>query len=78
MILTTLLNAMRPTHRLRSIHERLGTHVEVQVVARTRAHAEHAAGAALTEIDRLSRVFNRFDPTSELCRWQAQGARTFR
>lgn len=73
VILTTLLNAMRPTHRLRSIHERLGTHVEVQVVARTRAHAEHAAGAALTEIDRLSRVFNRFDPTSELCRWQAQG-----
>ncbi|WP_446717651.1 FAD:protein FMN transferase [Deinococcus sp. UR1] len=73
MILTTLLNAVRPTHRLHSTDERLlGTEVEVQVVARTRAHAEHAEHAALTEIGRLNRVFDPSDPGSELRRWQAQ------
>ncbi|GAA0517711.1 FAD:protein FMN transferase [Deinococcus depolymerans] len=72
--LKTLLNAARPTYRLSSTYERmLGTEVELQVVARTRAHAEHAEDAALSEIERLTRVFNRFDPTSELSRWQQRG-----
>lgn len=67
--------APRPAapYRLHSTYERLlGTEVEVQVVARTAAQAEAAEQAALTEIDRLTRIFNRFDPGSELCRWQAR------
>ncbi|GGB50041.1 FAD:protein FMN transferase [Deinococcus soli (ex Cha et al. 2016)] len=73
MIPTILRHVLRPPHRLRSTYERLlGTEVEVQVVARTAAQAEAAEQAALTEIDRLTRIFNRFDPGSELCRWQAR------
>ncbi|MDR6216814.1 FAD:protein FMN transferase [Deinococcus soli (ex Cha et al. 2016)] len=73
MIPTILRHVLRPPHRLHSTYERLlGTEVEVQVVARTAAQAEAAEQAALTEIDRLTRIFNRFDPGSELCRWQAR------
>ncbi|AKH16366.1 FAD:protein FMN transferase [Deinococcus soli (ex Cha et al. 2016)] len=73
MIPTILRHVLRPPHRLHSTYERLlGTEVEVQVVARTAAQAEAAEQAALAEIDRLTRIFNRFDPGSELCRWQAR------
>lgn len=68
--LATLLSALRPPHRLRSVYERLlGTEMEVQVVAQTRHQAEAAESAALDELERLSAVFNRFDPESELSRW---------
>ncbi|WP_217609690.1 FAD:protein FMN transferase [Deinococcus sp. GbtcB9] len=73
VIPTILRHVLRPPHRLHSTYERLlGTEVEVQVVARTAAQAEAAEQAALTEIDRLTRIFNRFDPGSELRRWQAR------
>ncbi|UBV41881.1 FAD:protein FMN transferase [Deinococcus taeanensis] len=73
MTLTTLLNVMRAPHRLHSTYEHLlGTEVEVQIVAGTRAQAEQAEHAALSEIDRLTLVLNRFDPGSELRRWQAR------
>lgn len=68
--LSRLVNALRPPYRLQSVYERLlGTEVEVQVIADTRAHAEAAEAAALNELSRLSQVFNRFDPNSELRRW---------
>ncbi|MFC6667930.1 hypothetical protein ACFP9V_22880 [Deinococcus radiopugnans] len=55
------------------MYERLlGTEVEIQVVARTRRQAEAAERAALDELERLSAVFNRFDPGSELSRWLAR------
>lgn len=73
MIRTVLRRALRRPYRLHTTYERLlGTEVEVQVVARTAEQATQAEHAALTEIDRLTRVFNRFDPHSELRRWQAR------
>lgn len=47
----------------------LGTSLEVQVLACSRADGHRAVLAALDEIDRLERVFSRFDPESELNRW---------
>ncbi|MBB5375215.1 thiamine biosynthesis lipoprotein [Deinococcus metalli] len=71
--LTGLLRGLRPPALVRSVYEHLlGTEVEVQVVADTRALGEAAEGAALDEIRRLTAVFNRFDPDSELRRWLAQ------
>ncbi|WP_226342358.1 FAD:protein FMN transferase [Deinococcus sp. AJ005] len=69
-MLRSLTSLIRPAYRLHNVYERLlGTEVELQVVARTRQQAEAAECAALDELDRLSAVFNRFDPGSELSRW---------
>lgn len=68
-----LARRLGPPSRLRSVYERvLGTELEVQVVADTRARAEEAERAALDEIDRLTLILNRFDPASELRRWQTR------
>nr|WP_240741582.1 FAD:protein FMN transferase [Deinococcus sp. KSM4-11] len=68
--LPRLLRALRPAYRVRSVYERvLGTEVEVQVVADSQAQAEAAEQATLLEIGRLTGIFNRFDPASELRRW---------
>lgn len=76
--LTQLARRLRPAHRLHHVYERvLGTELEVQIVADTRLQAEGAERAALTEIDRLTAILNRFDHDSELRRWQANpGVRT--
>ncbi|WP_188903218.1 FAD:protein FMN transferase [Deinococcus aerophilus] len=69
-LLFPLLRALQPPYRLRSVYQRLlGTEVELQIVARTRRLAESAEGTALSELERLSAVLNRFDPHSELSRW---------
>ena len=47
----------------------LGTSLEVQVLAASRKDGQRAVQEALTEIDRLERVFSRFDKGSELNRW---------
>ena len=52
----------------------LGTSLEVQVLACSRADGHRAVQAALDEIDRLERVFSRFDPESELNRWLADAS----
>lgn len=53
--LPRLARRLIPPHRLRSVYERvLGTELEVQVVADTRARAGEAERAALDEIDRLT------------------------
>ncbi|MVN85455.1 FAD:protein FMN transferase [Deinococcus sp. HMF7620] len=68
--LASLLGAARPTHRLHRTYQRLlGAEVAVQIVAGTREQAEQAEQDALNEIERLSAVLNRFDPSSELRRW---------
>lgn len=67
------LARFRPPYRLRSVYEHLlGTEVEVQVAAATRAQAQKAEAAALDELERLTRLLNRFDPQSELRRWLAR------
>lgn len=61
---------LRPPYRLHHTYERmLGTEVEVQIVADSRAQAEAAEDAALSELERLRDIFNRFDPQSEFSRW---------
>ncbi|KQR01057.1 FAD:protein FMN transferase [Deinococcus sp. Leaf326] len=60
----------RRSYHLHSTYERLlGTQVELQVTARGRVEAEAAEQRALAELGRLSALFNRFDPESELRRW---------
>ncbi|MFB9993070.1 FAD:protein FMN transferase [Deinococcus oregonensis] len=60
-------------HRLHSVYERmLGTEVELQIVAGTVEQARQAEQAALAELERLTAIFNRFDPSSELRRWLAR------
>ncbi len=49
----------------------LGTSLEFKVRARSLASAQAAEARVLGEIDRLSAVFNGYDPASELSRWQA-------
>lgn len=69
-MLQALAALIRPPYRLHRVYERLlGTELELQVVARTRPQAEAAESAALDELERLSAVFNRFDPDSEFSRW---------
>lgn len=66
-----LLSRLRPPYRLHSVYERLlGTEIEIQVLAGTRTQAEAAEEAALDEMQRLTLILNRFDPDSELRRWQ--------
>ncbi len=48
----------------------LGTDASLKIQAATRAQAEQAEGALLGELERLRDIFNRYDPTSELNRWQ--------
>ena len=50
----------------------LGTALEVQITAGSRGAALKAETALLTEIDRLELVFSRFNPVSELNRWQTK------
>lgn len=68
-----LRSRFRRPYRLQSVYERmLGTEVEFQIIADTRAQAEHAEQIALAELAELTRVLNRFDESSELRRWLGQ------
>jgi len=55
-----------PVHRF--AHEAMATVFEVFVAGKAEAYARQAAGAAFDEVDRLERLFSRFDPSSETCR----------
>lgn len=48
----------------------LGTDASVQIEAGTLEQVQAAEEVLWAEVDRLSSVLNRFDPQSELCRWQ--------
>ncbi|MCU0243843.1 MAG: FAD:protein FMN transferase [Acidobacteria bacterium] len=52
----------------RFAHEAMATVFEIFVADREEAYAGQAARAAFGEIDRLERLFSRFDPTSEISR----------
>lgn len=49
----------------------LGTVLEVQITAETTPQTRQAERALLAEIDRLEKIFSRYDPDSNLCRWLA-------
>jgi thiamine biosynthesis lipoprotein len=52
----------------RFAHEAMATVFEVFIAGKDEAYAGQAARAAFDEIDRIERLFTRFDPSSELCR----------
>lgn len=52
----------------RFAHEAMATVFEVFIAGRAEAYARQAARAAFDEIDRLERLFSRFDPSSETSR----------
>ena len=55
-----------PVHRF--AHEAMATTFEIFVADREEAYAGQAARAAFDEVDRLERLFSRFDPSSEISR----------
>lgn len=57
--------------RVTHVEAALGTAIKVQITAGSRGAALAAEVALLEEIDRLELVFSRFNPASELNRWQA-------
>jgi thiamine biosynthesis lipoprotein len=52
----------------RFAHEAMATTFEVLIAEKEEAYARQAARAAFDEIDRLERLFSRFDPSSETSR----------
>ena len=52
----------------RFAHEAMATTFEIFVAGKEEAYARQAARAAFDEIDRLERLFSRFDPSSETSR----------
>ena len=55
-----------PVHRFS--HQAMGSFFEVTIAGDEGSYAGQAAQAAFNEIDRLERLFSRFDPTSEISR----------
>ena len=73
MALAARAASLLPTRRFRGAYENvLGTSLELQVGARAERSAQRATEVALAEIDRLEPLFSRYNPQSELSRWQAQ------
>ncbi len=52
----------------RFAHEAMATVFEVFIAEKTEAYARQAARAAFDEVDRLEKLFSRFDPSSETSR----------
>ncbi len=57
---------MTPVHKF--VHEAMTTVFEVFIAGKTETYARQAARAAFDEIDRIERLFSRFDPSSEISR----------
>lgn len=58
----------RKAHVHRFAHEAMATVFEVFIAGKDEAYAGQAARAAFDEVDRLERLFSRFDPSSETSR----------
>lgn len=52
----------------RFAHEAMATAFEILIAGKPVRYARQAAAAAFSEIDRLERLFSRFDPSSEISR----------
>jgi thiamine biosynthesis lipoprotein len=61
----------RPSHYHQQYDGVLGTILEVQIAAGTPQQAQQAEQKLLAEIDRLEKIFSRYDPQSNLCLWLA-------
>jgi thiamine biosynthesis lipoprotein len=62
------MSAARKSRIHRFAHEAMATTFEVFIAEKEEAYARQAARAAFDEIDRLERLFSRFDPSSETSR----------
>ena len=73
-LLTRVWRAVRPPHQHRAAFEGvLGTALDLLLVTDRPDQARAAEDALLAKIDRLERIFSRFDPHSELNRWLGTG-----
>lgn len=54
----------------------MGTFVTMTAIVDSRDHAEQAIGRAFEEIDRLVRIFSRYDPSTPLSMWNRDGVVT--
>ncbi len=61
-------SAKRPAPVHKFAHEAMTTVFEIVVAGKSKAYAGQAARAAFDEIDRIERLFSRFDPSSEVSR----------
>lgn len=61
----------RPAHHHQQYDGVLGTVLEVQITAQSHRASQQAEQRLLAEIDRLERIFSRYDTQSDLCRWLA-------
>lgn len=59
-------NRKSPVHRF--AHEAMATTFEIFIAGKEEAYGGQAARAAFDEVDRLERLFSRFDPSSEISR----------
>ncbi|MGP0068376.1 MAG: DUF2271 domain-containing protein [Isosphaeraceae bacterium] len=72
LLATVCSNEVQAADTYEFHHEEvMGTSLELRVIADSAAAARWAEGRVLEEIDRLSAIFNSYDPRSELSRWQA-------
>lgn len=55
-----------PVHRF--AHEAMTTVFEVLIAGKDKRYAGQASGAVFNEVDRIERLFSRFDPSSEISR----------
>ncbi|MEP6589917.1 MAG: DUF2271 domain-containing protein [Gemmatimonadota bacterium] len=80
LLLVPMLSGARPAHPPLSYSFRhdgvLGTSLDLTFVAESRADAERAELAVLTEIERVRRLISTWDPASEASRLQRDGRLT--
>ncbi|HVP90130.1 MAG TPA: FAD:protein FMN transferase [Terriglobales bacterium] len=58
----------RPMRVHKFAHEAMSTVFEIVVAGKSKTYAGQAARAAFDEVDRIERLFSRFDPSSEISR----------
>lgn len=63
----------RRTHKVTGGRPAMGTYVSISALARSRQRAEEAIGRAFQEMDRLVKLFNRFDGASAVTYLNQQG-----
>lgn len=63
--------AKRTHHHIAHYERVLGTSLELQISGESEVLTKRAEAAALAEIDRLTPIFNRFTPNSELSKWES-------
>jgi len=69
----TVFNAVAKAQEYSEVRSMIGTRIEIKVVDISKSAAKESVGLVFKEMIRLSRVFSRFDPVSELATLNSQG-----